>query len=42
MPKKVDKNHSQVVKWFRQKGCDIDDVHIVPGFVDIVIGYRGP
>ena len=41
MPKRTDKNHSEIIAEFRKKGADVCDTHALPNFVDCVVGYRG-
>ena len=41
MPKRVDKNHSEIIAEFRRKGAKVEDTHALPGFVDCVVSYRG-
>lgn len=37
----VDSNQKEVVAAFRGYGCSVKHVHMVKGFVDIVVGYQG-
>ena len=32
-----DANHNDVVKWFKGLMCRVKEVHMVPGFVDIIV-----
>lgn len=36
-----DANHDEIVKAFEAIGCNVFDVHHVPGFVDLVVGSIG-
>ena len=41
MPKKVDKNHKELVGLFRRRGAVVYDTHALPNFVDLVIVHHG-
>lgn len=38
---KVDDNQAEIVQAFRSAGASVKQVHIVKGFVDVVVGYCG-
>jgi hypothetical protein len=39
---KVDTNHTEIVKQLRQyPNISVKDTHILKGFVDIIVGYKG-
>jgi hypothetical protein len=41
MPKRTDKNHSEIVRLLRQRGAIVYDTHALPNFVDAVVVYKG-
>lgn len=38
---RIDQNHGEIVKALRKVGVSVADTHGLPGFVDLVCGYRG-
>ena len=36
-----DANHNDVVQWFRDLLCKVKEVHMVPGFVDVIVKCAG-
>lgn len=38
---KVDANQGQIIAAFRKAGASVKPVHVVKGFVDIVVGING-
>ena len=41
MPKKVDSNHTRIVKYLRELEFSVIDTHALPKFVDCVAGMIG-
>ncbi len=41
MPKRVDRNHREILDALRQVGAVIIDTHAIPGALDALCGFRG-
>jgi len=41
MARKVDTNHTRIVKYLREIGFSVIDTHALPKFVDCVVGMDG-